>query len=121
MNYPPVIRSVIFSATCVAAAATAFAQTAVPTPMQPAPVVTDVGPAPAHERSSIGAVVLEDSMVRAQRDRAFEQSGTRTGVTSVGRGVLRATMRAKAEADLAKAREEEAVEFYLRGEGALNR
>jgi hypothetical protein len=89
------------------------------TDIGPAPVVSDVGPAPAQERSSLGAIVLENSLVRAQRQNAFERASSRTGVASVARGVLRATAKAKREADLAQARENEAAELYRRGAGAL--
>ena len=82
-------------------------------------LTTDVGPPPAEERSSTGAIVLENSLVRAQRDNAFQQSASQTGVTSVGRGVLRATSKAQAEADLAKTREAEAVDLRYRGAGTL--
>jgi hypothetical protein len=90
-----------------------------PAPTDPAPVVSDVGPPPAQERNSIGAIVLEDSLVRAQRDRDFERTAARNGVASVGRGVLRETMKAKTQAELAQAREAEAAELYRRGAGGL--
>jgi hypothetical protein len=80
--------------------------------------ITDVGPPPAEERASTGAVVLEKSPVPAQR-KAFAESAARTGVVSVGRGVMRATTRAETQAELASAREAEAAEFYRRGAGAL--
>jgi hypothetical protein len=83
------------------------------------PVVTDAGPAPAQERESSGAIILENSMVRAQRQHAFEQAASRTGVATVGRGVLRATLEAKRQAELAQARENEAVEMYQRGASGL--
>lgn len=92
-------------------AAAANAQTA-------APRVTDVGPPPAEERASTGAVVLEKSPVQAQR-KAFAESAARTGVGSVGRGVLRATTRAQTQAELASLRAVEAAELYQRGAGAL--
>ena len=38
---------------------------------------TDVGPPPAEERSSPGAIVLENSLVRAQSDNAFQRSASR--------------------------------------------
>jgi hypothetical protein len=79
---------------------------------------TDVGPPPADERASTGAVVLEKSPVPAQR-KAFAESAARTGVASVGRGVMRSTTRARVQADLASAREAEAADFYRRGAGAL--
>lgn len=71
---------------------------------QTAPVMTDVAPPPAEDRSSAGAIVLENSLVRAQRENAFQRSASQTGVATVGRGVLRATLKAQAEADLAQAR-----------------
>lgn len=101
-------------------AGVAVAQTApAPAPADPAPVVSDVGPPPAQERNSIGAIVLDGSLVRAQRDRDFEQSSARTGVATVGRSVMRATMKAKAQAELADARASEAAELYRRGAGAM--
>ncbi len=119
MKYPILIRGVALAAalgTCGA-----FAQTrpsATDSGVAP-PVLTDAGPAPAQERDSVGAVVLENSMVLAQRRNAFEHASTRTGVASVGRGVLRATMRAQRQSELAQAREEEAAELYRRGAGGL--
>jgi hypothetical protein len=120
MKYPPIV----LAAACAAALAgsNALAQT------QPSPeeggaiapaVVTDAGPAPAQERDSMGAIVLENSMVLAQRRVAFEQASARTGVASVGRAVLRATRRAQARAELAQAREDAEVQFYQHGAGAL--
>jgi hypothetical protein len=82
-------------------------------------VLTDVGPAPAQERNSVGAVVLEDSMVLAQRRAAFERASLNTGVASVGRGVIRRGMKAQTRSELAQAREDAAVEFYRRGAGSL--
>ena len=80
--------------------------------------LNDVGPPPAEDRASTGAVVLEKSPVQAQR-KAFEESAARTGVNSVGRGIVRATTRAQTKAELASAREAEAADFYRRGAGAL--
>ncbi|NPC55219.1 hypothetical protein [Caenimonas soli] len=109
MKYPNLMRTAALAA--AVGTGSVFAQTA--------PVITDVGPPPAEDRSSTGAIVLENSLVRAQRDNAFQRSGSQTGVTSVGRGVLRATMKAQREADLAKAREAEAVNLHDRGAGSL--
>src|SRR3954469_11107461 len=69
-----------------------------------APVVSDAAPLPAEERSSTGAVVLENSMVRAQRAQAFQRASSRNGVASVGRRVLRATMEAQPQGEMAQAR-----------------
>ena len=83
------------------------------------PVVTDVAPPPAEERSSPGAIVLENSLVQAQREQAFERSAARNGLASVGRGAVRATLRAQTKADLAQARQEEMLELKDRGAGSL--
>jgi hypothetical protein len=117
---PSKLRAVLLAATL--GAGSALAQTApspAPTPAGQAPPVSDVGPAPAEDRSSTGAIVLENSLVRAQRDNAFERSASQSGVATVGRGVLRSTMRARTEADLAQAREAEKMELKHRGAGSL--
>jgi hypothetical protein len=125
MNYAILIRGAALVAalgagSVLAQTKPADASTTPPTATEigPAPVMTDVGPAPAQERSSLGAIVLENSLVRAQRQNAFERASSRTGVASVGRGVLRATAKAQREADLAQAREDQAMELYRRGAGA---
>lgn len=105
------IHAVLFAA--ILCAGTAMAQVRTP-------IVTDTAPLPAEERESVGAVVLENSLVKAQQDNAFAQSAARTGVEAVGRGVIRATMREKTQADLAQAREDRALELYRRGAGSLN-
>lgn len=110
MNYPCALRAAAVAAAL--GAGSVFAQT---TP----PVMTDVAPLPAEDRSSPGAIVLEGSLARAQRDNAFQRSVERTGVGTVGRGVLRTTARVHVESDLAQAREAEALELYQRGSGAL--
>ncbi len=120
MNKPILLRATLVLATL--GAGSVLAQT-VPSPAPAAtsasPVVSDVGPRPAEDRSSVGAVVLEHSLVRAQRDQAFERSANRTGVASIGRGVLRATMQRQTEADLAALRLNEALEFHGRGAASL--
>lgn len=83
------------------------------------PVMTDAAPMPAEDRDSTGALVLENSLVRAQQQGAFQRSSQRTGVESVGRGVIRATMRQKTESDLAQAREAESLRLYDQGAGSL--
>jgi hypothetical protein len=118
MKYPKLL--------CIALAATlaggsVLAQTtpSQSVPAQTAPVMTDVGPAPAEDRASTGAVVLENSLVRAQRENAFERSASRTGVATIGRGAVRATMRSQTEADLAQARLNQALELQGRGAASL--
>ena len=119
MKYPILMRGVALAAALGAGGVLAQTRPAVTDSGLTPPVVTDVGPAPAQERNSLGAIVLENSLVRAQRQNAFERASSRTGVTSVGRGVLRATAKAQREADLAQAREDEAAELFRRGAGGL--
>lgn len=59
------------------ASAPALAQTAPSSsvPGKSAPVVTDVAPPPPEDRSSTGAIVLEQSPVKAQRDAQREAHG----------------------------------------------
>ena len=120
MKNPILLRAALVAAAL--GAGSVLAQT-IPSPSPAAtsasPVVSDVGPRPAEDRSSVGAVVLENSMVRAQREHAFERSANRTGVASIGRGVLRATRQRQVEADLAAVRLNEAVEFDGRGAATL--
>lgn len=121
MKNPILLRAALVAAAL--GAGSVLAQTAPspsPAPTSASPVVSDVGPRPAEDRSSVGAVVLETSMVRAQREQAFERSANRTGVASIGRGVLRATRQKQTEADLAAVRLNEALEFHGRGAATLD-
>jgi len=64
-----------------AALAAGLAQAQVPTP-----TVTDVAQAPPEERSSAGAIVLENSPVRAQRQsKGFQRTAARRDAAPVGR------------------------------------
>jgi hypothetical protein len=114
MKYAFLMRTAIAAATlgagCVLAQTDApvvndFARTA------PA-VVSDVAPLPAEERDSTGAIVLQDSMVRAQRDQAFHRAASRNGVASVGQRVMRARMDVQPQGELAQARAPQPIELY---------
>jgi hypothetical protein len=111
MKYAFLMRTAMVAATlgagCVLAQTDApvvndFARTA------PA-VLSDVGPPPAEERDSAGAIVLQDSMVRAQRNQAFHRAASRNGVASVGRHVMRARMDVQPQGELAQA---QPIELY---------
>lgn len=115
-NWPTAALATLLSAGALAQAAGDSARA--PTPGT-APVASDVAPPPAEERSSTGAVVLENSLVRSQRDQAFERSAAGNGLASVGRGATRAMMRARTEADLAQARQDEKRELRSRGSAGL--
>jgi hypothetical protein len=120
MKYPMAMQAALLAATLAAGGAIAQTIPAEPAaPGKPGAVVTDVGPAPAEERNSTGAIVLENSLVRAQRENGFARASAHTGVASVGRGVLRATLKAQKQAETAQAREDDAVDFYRHGAGAL--
>lgn len=116
MKYPVLLRAAAVAATL--GAGCVLAQTAAPAGA--APVLSDAAPPPAEERASTGAVVLQNSLVRAQREHAFERAGARNGVASIGRGVLRATMRAQTEADLAQAKLGEVIDLQDRGAASLD-
>ena len=109
MKYPNLMRSCALAVAVGTGAVLA----------QTTSTTTDVSPPPAEERSSTGAIVLENSPVRAQRDNDVQRSASQTGATSVGRGVVRATSKAQSEAELAKARESEALDLRYRGAGIL--
>jgi hypothetical protein len=109
------IRNVIRTA-CVAAlacgAGAALAQLKTP-------VMTDVGMAPAEERNSVGAVVLETHMVIAQRQ-AFGVRYTPAYVAAIGRDVMRATRAEQLKEELAQKRETDALRLHeLGGPGVL--
>jgi hypothetical protein len=100
------------------AGGSALAQTQSDTPAQPEPaVLTDVAPLPAEDRESVGAVVLGNSMVRAQRDVAGRY--TATSVSSVGRSAERAARTARTKEELKQQREEDAIRLHEMGAGAL--
>ena len=105
MKYPLLMRTAVFAAAM--GAGVVFAQTA----GNPA-VVTDTAPSPAEDRSSVGAIVLEASPVQAQRPLMTQR--TASGAAT-GRGILRATVRAQQEADLAKARADESADTHRLG------
>lgn len=80
MNAPAVIRASFLAGAL--AAGSAFAQM---------PVITDVSLAPPEYRESMGAVLLEDQMVLAQRQK-FGQRTTPAEVQAIGREVIRKTI-----------------------------
>ena len=105
MKYAYLMRTAICAATLGASGV--FAQSSAPvvsdfTRTAP-PVISDAAPLPAEERESTGAIVLQNSMVRAQRQNAFQRAASRDGVASVGSRVLRSTMEAQPQGELAQA------------------
>lgn len=118
MKYPNLMRGAVLAVSLGMCAA--FAQT------RPAPtdsgkgvapsVATDAGPAPAQERESLGAIILADSPVIAQRH-AFQRTSFAAG--KVGKDARRASVRSERDADLAQARGADLLELHRRGAGAL--
>ena len=80
-----VVRGSLIAVLC--GLGSAFAQEVTP------PVVTDVSYAPAEDRDSVGAVLVESQMVLAQR-REFGTRSTPEEVAAIGRGVVQATLAA---------------------------
>ena len=116
MQYQPLLKTAALVLAAGLAAPVALAQNAAPTAPTPQ-VMTDVAPLPASDRNSIGAVVLEDSMVIAQREHrmALQQAADRTGLASIGRNAIRATLREQTRSELAQARALEAARMRDRG------
>jgi hypothetical protein len=85
------------------ACAAALAQTT-PTPN----VMVDTAPLPATERNSIGAVIMEDSMVIAQREH-YQRVAVARDYRNIGREATRITLDEQRKADLAAARAAEAT------------
>ena len=119
MKYPVLVHAAAFALVLGAGGVLAQTAPAAPDTAAGSPVVSDVGPPPAHERNSLGAIVLEDSPVRAQRDRDFESAPRKAGAKAVGRNAKRSTMKAQTRSELNQAREDEALEFYRRGAGGV--
>jgi hypothetical protein len=101
----------------------AFAQSANPSVTSPSvittpPVMNDTMPLPAEDRESLGAVVLENSMVRAQRE-AFAAHRTSLSVANVGRRVDRVQHKAQTKQERQQQRDDESLRLREMGAGAL--
>jgi hypothetical protein len=97
MNHQTFVRAAAGVLVTAAMSAAAFAQATQPQP----PVMTDTAPLPASDRDSIGAVVLMDQPVLAQRQ-AMAQAQARTGVdtTALGAGPNRIMRRAQTQDEI---------------------
>src|SRR3954447_12720727 len=111
MKYAYLMRTAVCAATL--GAGCVLAQTSPPaaTDFVPAspPVASDAAPLPAEDRDSTGAIVLQDSMVRAQR------AGSGNGLASVGRRAVRAAMDMQPQGELAQSREPRPIDLYRPG------
>ena len=75
------------------AVGSAYAQEQAALVVNTPPVMTDVSYAPAEDRDSVGAVLVESQMVVAQQ-RQFGTRSTPDQVAAIGRGVMEATLAA---------------------------
>ena len=83
MRYQAFVRAAATVLSTALVGATAFAQSSAPTPR----TMTDTAPLPATERSSLGAVIIMDEPVLAQREamlQAQERSAVDTTVLGAG-------------------------------------
>jgi len=122
MDIRTVMRPVL--AMTLAAAGSAFAQSTNPSVTTPSVITTpavmnDTLPLPAENRESLGAVVLQDSMVRAQRE-AFAARRTSLSVANVGRRVDRVQRKTQTKQELQQQRDDESLRLREMGAGALN-
>jgi hypothetical protein len=117
MDISVVMRCGWLAAALAAGGALAQSQTQTEAQVEPA-VLTDVAPLPAEDRDSVGAIVLENSMVRAQRA-ALAGRYTPARVTSIGRGAMRAARSARTREELQQQRDEDAMRLHEMGAGAL--
>jgi hypothetical protein len=112
MKYQAFVRAAAGALATALFSAGAFAQTTQP---QPA-TMTDTAPSPATERSSVGAVILMDQPVLAQRE-AMLQAQERSAVDtrSMGAGPNRIMRRAQTQEELEFIKALEAAERQQRG------
>jgi hypothetical protein len=83
MRYQAFVRAAATVLSTALLAGTAFAQSSAPTPR----TMTDTAPLPASERGSVGAVIMMDEPVLAQREmmlQAQERSGVDTRTMGAG-------------------------------------
>lgn len=109
MKHPQLLRAALLAAATLAAgsvlAQTGPSDTTPATPALSSPVVSDVALPPPEDRASPGAIVLQDSPVRAQRDAMSTRAmGGPPRFNSLTRRADRAAARAKAQSDLEQMR-----------------
>jgi hypothetical protein len=110
MDFRTATRPIV--ALALAAAGGVLAQSPeTPSVMTTPPVMNDVAPLPAEDRESLGAIVLENSMVRAQR-RAFGARRTSLDVAGASRS-------ARTKEELREQREEESLRLREMGAGSI--
>jgi len=82
-------------------------------------VLTDVGPLPAENRSSTGAIVLATEPVLAQAE--MMDMAARQSTSVMGNSAERVMERARTRSDLQDVRTKEAVDLHQRGARSLNK
>ncbi len=97
------------------------AQTAVDSNVTPRMDLTprvDTAPSPAEDRNSLGAVVMMEEPVLAQREQMQNLARSAPDTRAMGAGAERVMQRASTREDLFQQRLIEALEFYRRGPAA---
>lgn len=113
MKYPAMTRVAALLLAGVACAGGALAQ-------QGKQVMRDTEPLPPEDRSSIGAVVLTDEPVLAQREAMTRLAQERDPTKMMGAGPAVIMRTEKSKADLEAERIREVIEMHKRGAGALD-
>ena len=103
MKHANLLAAAVVAMAGTVAGPAAWAQATMPTPA----VMTDTAPLPAQERQSLGAIVMEDSMVIAQRQ-AFPGAAQRTSFAIAERQRMNRDQ-LRRDAELAEARAAEAT------------
>lgn len=102
MRYPAFVRAAATVLSTALVAGTAFAQ-ATPRTM------TDTAPLPATDRSSVGAVILMDEPVLAQREAMLHAQERSVDTRSMGAGPARLLRGTAAKEDMKQKRAEDAA------------
>jgi hypothetical protein len=102
MKYQVFLRAAAGALAAAALSTGAWAQTA--------PTMTDTAPTPAHDRGSLGAVIMMDQPVLAQREQ-MQQAQERSAVDtrSMGAGPARVLRRVQTQEELNEQRAQDAA------------
>jgi len=96
MRYQAFVRAAATVLSTAFVAAAAIAQTSAPTPR----TMTDTAPLPATERSSLGAVIMMDEPVLAQREAMQQMAARAPDTSSMGAGPARILQNSTPRAEL---------------------
>jgi hypothetical protein len=112
MKYPATTRLAAWLLAGMACAGSAFAQSG-------SKVLKDTEPLPPEDRSSVGAVILINEPVLAQREQMTRLAQERNPTSAMGAGPAVILRKEKTKSELESERVREAVEMRQRGAGGL--